>query len=105
MTSVKRKCLNLEEKVKAIRLHEKGISCKKISVEMGVGKTQIQNAVNNKVDILDKFISGVPADWKILTAKRLLHPEIDDKLFQWFIKQRGLIMPLTGGGGVATRKS
>ena len=54
--SVKRKCLNLEEKVKAIRLHEKGISCKKISVEMGVGKTQIQNAVNNKVDILDKFV-------------------------------------------------
>ena len=42
--SVKRKCLNLEEKVKAIRLHEKGISCKKISVEMGVGKTQIKNA-------------------------------------------------------------
>ena len=58
MTPVKRKRLNLEKKVEAIRLHEKGISCEKICWD-GCGKTQIQNAVNNKVDILDNFISGV----------------------------------------------
>ena len=38
---VKRKVLNLEDRVKVIKLKDEGLSCKKIADMMGVGKTQV----------------------------------------------------------------
>ena len=46
-TPRKRKVLDLEEKVEAIELHEKGQSALAISKVLKCGKTQIQEVVNN----------------------------------------------------------
>ena len=42
-TSITRKALKLDDKVKAINLCDGGKSCRPVSEEMGVGRTQIMN--------------------------------------------------------------
>ena len=52
-TSVTRKTLNLDDKVKAINLCDGGKSCRAVAEEMGVGRTQIMNILKRKSEILD----------------------------------------------------
>jgi hypothetical protein len=52
-TSVTRKTLNLDDKVKAINLCDGGKSCRAVAEEMGVGHTQIMNILKRKSEILD----------------------------------------------------
>jgi transposase len=54
-TSVIRKALNLDGKVKAINLSDGGKSCRAVAEEMGVGRTQIMNILKRKSEILDDF--------------------------------------------------
>jgi len=54
-TSVTRKTLNLDDKVKAINLCDGGKSCRAVAEEMGVGRTQIMNILKRKSEILDDF--------------------------------------------------
>ena len=58
MTSRKRSMLSLSEKVKCIRLSEKGLPVRKIAKEMKVGKSQIGNILGRKEEILQTFSSG-----------------------------------------------
>ena len=52
MATRKRVILTLDCKVKVIRQHEKGICSRQLAAEFGVGKTQINNIVTAKADIL-----------------------------------------------------
>jgi transposase len=54
-TSVTRKTLNLDDKVKAINLCDGGKSCRAVAEEMGVGRTQIMNIIKRKSEILEKY--------------------------------------------------
>jgi hypothetical protein len=54
-TSVTRKALNLDDKVKAINMCDGGKSCRAMAEEMGVGRTQIMNILKRKSEILDDF--------------------------------------------------
>ena len=54
-TSVNRKALKLDNKVKAINHCDVGKSRRAVGVEMGVGHTQIMNILNRKREILDDF--------------------------------------------------
>ena len=47
-TSVTRKTLNLDDKVKVINLCDSGKSCRAVAEEMGVGRTQIMNNYKKK---------------------------------------------------------
>ena len=54
-TSVNRKALKLDNKVKAINHCDVGKSCRAVGEEMGVGRTQIMNILKRKCEILDDF--------------------------------------------------
>ena len=59
MASVKkRKVLTIENKVKVINLSGKGDSSRKLAEKFNVGKTQIQNIIKNKENILDMWENG-----------------------------------------------
>ena len=59
MATRKRVILTLHSKVKVIRQHEKGIGSRQLAAEFGVGKTQINNIVAAKADILKLWDDGV----------------------------------------------
>ena len=42
MASLKRKLLNLEQRLNAVKQHDKGVSCRAIAMSLSVGKTQVR---------------------------------------------------------------
>jgi transposase len=63
-TSVTRKTLNLDDKVKAINLCDGVKSCRAVAEEMGVGRTQIMNIIKRKSEIPDDFNNNMPGSRK-----------------------------------------
>lgn len=51
----KRKCLTLEERVKCLKLLESGKSSRVVASELGVGRSQVQNVLKRKREIIDEF--------------------------------------------------
>ena len=68
-TSVNRKALKLDNKVKAINHCDVGKSCRAVGEEMGVGRTQIMNILKRKCEILDDFENNASSStscyWKL----------------------------------------
>ena len=68
-TSVNRKALKLDNKVKAINHCDVGKSCLAVGEEMGVGRTQIMNILKRKREILDDFENNASSStscyWKL----------------------------------------
>ena len=68
-TSVNRKALKLDNKVKAINHCDVGKSCRIVGEEMGVGRTQIMNILKRKREILDDFENNTSSSrscyWKL----------------------------------------
>ncbi len=87
----------MEERVKVIRLNEKGDKSRKLADTFGVGKTQINNIIANKENIMKAWTSGeLNSQRKILEPRRQLYPEINERVWQWFTTQRAKNMPITG---------
>ena len=55
MASKKRKVLTLDERVKAIKLVESGKSSRKVAEDFGVGRTQIQETLKRKREIMEDY--------------------------------------------------
>jgi hypothetical protein len=68
-TSVNRKALKLDNKVKAINHCDVGKSCLAVGEEMGVSRTQIMSILKRKCEILDDFENNVSSStscyWKL----------------------------------------
>jgi hypothetical protein len=68
-TSVNRKALKLDNKVKVIIHCDVGKSCRAVGEEMGVGRTQIMNILKRKREILDDFENNASSStlcyWKL----------------------------------------
>ena len=68
-TSINRKALKLDNKVKAINHCDVGKSCRTVGEEMGVGRTQIMNILKRKREILDDFENNASSStlcyWKL----------------------------------------
>jgi hypothetical protein len=68
-TSVNRKALKLDNKVKAINHCDVGKSCRVVGEEMGLGCTQIMNILKRKREILDDFENNASSStscyWKL----------------------------------------
>ena len=58
-TSINRKALKLDDKVKVIYLCDGGKCCQAVAEKMGVGRTQIINILKRKRKILDNFENNV----------------------------------------------
>ena len=59
-----RKVLTLSERVEAIKLHDGGKSSRDVAQIMGVGRTQIQQIIKRKSEVLDDYESNVSNDRK-----------------------------------------
>jgi len=55
MASQKRRALSLEERVQVIKSSECGESFRSIAERLDVGRTQIQNTIKRKADVLSEF--------------------------------------------------
>jgi hypothetical protein len=53
LRAVSRKVLTLSERVEAIKLHDSGKSSRDVAQIMGVGRTQIQQIIKRKSEVLD----------------------------------------------------
>jgi hypothetical protein len=54
-----RKVLTLSERVEAIKLHDDGKSSRDVAQIMGVGRTQIQQIMKRKSEVLDDYESNI----------------------------------------------
>ena len=54
-----RKVLTLSERVEAIKLHDGGKSSRDVAQIMGIGRTQIQQIIKRKSEVLDDYESNV----------------------------------------------
>ena len=68
-----RKVLTLFERVEAIKLHDDGKSSRDVAQIMGIGRTQIQQIIKRKSEVLDDYESNVSNDQKrdVLTPEYL----------------------------------
>ena len=55
----KRKFLTLVERVKVIELNNKNRSARKIAEDFGVGKTQVQNILKRKAEVLEEYENNI----------------------------------------------
>lgn len=62
MSSTKRKCLTLEERMKALKMLESGRSCRAVATEMGVSKTQKQSVMKRKQEIIEEYDGNLHHD-------------------------------------------
>ena len=53
-----RKVLTLSERVEAIKLHDSGKSSQDVAQIMGIGRTQIQQIIKRKSEVLDDYESN-----------------------------------------------
>ena len=58
------KVLTLSERVEAIKLHDGGKSSRDVAQIMGVGRTQIQQIIKRKGEVLDDYESNFSNDRK-----------------------------------------
>ena len=56
--------LTLSERVKAIKLHDGGKSSRDVAQIMDVGRTQIQQIIKRKSEVLDDYESNISNDRK-----------------------------------------
>ena len=92
----KRKCLTLSERIKVIEQYDKKVSAKKIALDFGVGKTQIQNTIKDRAKYLDNWRQGENANSK---RERKLSDDmqvIDDRVYEWFQNRRARNVPVSG---------
>lgn len=93
----KRKMLTLEEKVKVLRLNEKGEKAKIISLSMEVGMTQIYSICRNRDAILKEWESGnTSSQRKILKPRRQIYADLNERIWEWFTQKRSMNTPLYG---------
>ena len=59
-----RKVLTLSERIEAIKLHNVGKSSRDVAQIMGVGRTQNQQIIKRKREVLDDYESNVSNDRK-----------------------------------------
>ena len=96
MATRKRVILTLDSKVKVIRQHEKCIGPRQLAAEFGVGKTQINNIVTAKADILKLWDDGVNGQLKLVAVRKCPYVDLNEKVFDWFCSARARNIPLTG---------
>ena len=79
----KRKFLTLVERVKVIELNNKNRSARKIAEDFGVGKTQVQNILKRKAEVLEEYENNISGARKRL-CRTSENDEINELCLKWF---------------------
>jgi kinesin family protein 6/9 len=77
-----RKVLTLAERIEAIKLHNVGKSSRDVAQIMGVGRTQNQQIIKRKREVLDDYESNVSNDRKRKRYKTG-NEDINDLCWDW----------------------
>ena len=94
--SRKRKVLSLEERVSVLKKVEEGKSCRAVSNELGVGKTQVQTIVKEREDILRRWESGERSNKKYVKPRTAGYDDLDKLVWEWFTTARAKNIPVSG---------
>ncbi|XP_053376418.1 jerky protein homolog-like [Mercenaria mercenaria] len=90
----KRKVLTLDDRARVLEL-SKNKSARKLTEEMGVGKTQIQNILKRKAEVLEDIENNVSGDRK--RARRVtVHEDVNNLVYEWFKDVTARRMPVSG---------
>ncbi|XP_045178721.2 tigger transposable element-derived protein 4-like [Mercenaria mercenaria] len=90
----KRKVLTLDDRARVLEL-SKNKSARKIAEEMGVGKTQIQNILKRKAEVLEDIENNVSGDRK--RARRVtVHEDVNNLVYEWFKDVTARRLPVSG---------
>lgn len=58
---------------------------------------QVQSILQKKDEIMSQWTSGsIASNRKILTGRRQLYPEINEKVYEWFVAARAKKVPVSG---------
>ena len=79
-----------------IKLHNKGVSSRKLSAEFKCSKTQIGNIIRQKDTILAKWTEGIDPKAKYVNPRHMVYTDLDKKCFEWFCSARDLGYVVTG---------
>ena len=79
----KGKFVTLEESVKVTELNNKNRSVPKIGEDFGVGKTQVQNILKRKAEVLEKYENNISGARKRL-SRTSENNEINELYINWF---------------------
>ena len=77
-----RKVLTLSKRVEDIKLHDGGKSSRDVAQIMGIGRTQIQQIIKRKSEVLDDYESNVSNDRKRKRHKTG-NEDINDLCWDW----------------------
>lgn len=91
-----RNVLSLDDKIRAVKLHDGGKSCNKIAKELGCGATQIKRLMKRKRDIMDEYENNSPMCKKRLTMKKTGNEEINRLVYEFFSNCSGRHINITG---------
>ena len=80
-----KKFLSLDEKMKAINLHNKEKSLSAIANNLNVGKTQIHSVIRLKELILRQWNEGASTSGKVLKARVNVFISINKATYFWFL--------------------
>ena len=92
----KRKVLSLEERVKVIERAKNNELARSIAKAFEVGKTQIQNIIANKSEILKSWEDGIRGERKYVKPRRSLYADVNGLVWDWFVNARARNIPVTG---------
>ena len=96
--SKSRNVLTVEQRIEALRIYETtGKSARKIAIQMGCGKTQIQKIIENQETWKSNYASGkFGGQRRYLKPRRSLYAQLNQEVFDWFCTQRAKDFPITG---------
>jgi len=96
MAAKKRVELSLDKKMSLIKDSEKLDSCRKLSALYGVSKSAVSNVIKRKAEYLDAFECNASPDRKRICIRETSYAEVDRIVFEWFQRNRGLNIPISG---------
>lgn len=87
--------LSLNEKIIILKKLDDGVQANRLALDYGVSKSAISQIKKQKIDIL-AATSNSFQELKKKTLHKADYPELETKLFGWFVKQREHNCPING---------
>ncbi|GBM63851.1 hypothetical protein AVEN_183023-1, partial [Araneus ventricosus] len=95
--TLKRKRLNLKEKIDVLKVIEKEkLNVRRLAERFHVGKTQISELLKDKEGIRKMWVLNSNENLKNLKFRKIETSEIDEVLMKWFRSARAKNIPVNG---------
>lgn len=88
--------MSLGERMRVIQLSDAGENNRKIAEIMGISHCQVWRILKRKDIIKLQWQSGTNCRRKIVIPRACLYPQLEDKIYEWFIEARQKNVPVSG---------